>query len=157
MFLLLALLISCQTTKKINKMNTEIPKISEFPLGEENIAFEKYFIGKSYLAQITKNEELNVPIYNVTFEPRARNNWHSHTGGQILIVVVGEGLYQEKGKPAQKLKVGDVVEIAPNVVHWHGATDKSWFSHLAITCNPKTNENKWFDSVNEEDYKEANS
>lgn len=114
MFLFLTSLISCQTTKKINKMNTEIPKISEFPLGEENIAFEKYFIGKSYLAQITKNEELNVPIYNVTFEPGARNNWH-------------------------------------------GATDKSWFSRLAITCNPKTNENKWFDSVNEEDYNEANS
>jgi len=157
MFLFLTSLISCQTTKKINKMNTEIPKISEYPLGEENIAFEKYFIGKSYLAQITKNEELNVPVYNVTFEPGARNNWHSHTGGQILIVVGGEGLYQEKGKVARKLKVGDVVEIAPNVVHWHGATDKSWFSHLAITCNPTINENNWFDSVNNEEYNKANS
>ena len=85
--------------------------------------------------------DLNVPISNVTFEPACRNNWHSHTGGQILIVVGGEGWYQERDKEARLLKVGDVVEIAPNVEHWHGATATSWFSHLAIECNPKININ----------------
>lgn len=28
---------------------------------------------------------------------------------------------------------GDVVWIAPGVKHWHGATDKTGMSHLAIT------------------------
>ncbi|PZP50595.1 MAG: cupin domain-containing protein [Pseudopedobacter saltans] len=154
--LILSFILLCNTVKSQNKMKTEIPQLSAFSTGEENTAFAKYFIGKSYLAPITTNKDLNVPISNVTFEPGCRNNWHSHTGGQILIVVGGEGLYQEKGKPARHLKVGDVVEIAPNVVHWHGATANSWFSHLAIACNPKTNENKWFEAVNDAEYKLAN-
>ena len=137
-------------------MNTEIPKISDFPTGEENIAYEKYFTGTSYLANITTNKDLNVPLINVTFEPGCRNNWHKHTGGQILIAVGGEGLYQERGKSARKLKSGDIVEIAPNVEHWHGASEKGWFSHLAITCNPMTNENIWLEAVTDELYAQAN-
>ena len=64
---------------------------------------------------------------NVTFEPGCRNNWHSHTGGQLLIAVGGVGYYQERGKAARRLLPGDVVEIAPNVEHWHGAAPDSWF------------------------------
>jgi len=137
-------------------MNTEIPKISDFPTGEENTGFAQYFTGKSYLATLTINKDLNVPIFNVSFEPGARNKWHTHTGGQILIIVGGEGLYQERGKPARLLKAGEVVEIAPNVEHWHGATAESWFSHLGIACNPTTNENTWLEPVTDEIYREAN-
>ena len=68
------------------------------------------------------------------------------------MVVGGNGWYQEKGKEAQLLKAGDVVEIAPDVVHWHGATADSWFSHLAIECNPQTNKNTWLDPVTDDEY-----
>ena len=119
---MLAQFLPTQKTNNQNKMNANIPKLSDFPTGEENTAFEKYFTGKSFLATLTSNKDLNVPLSNVTFEPGCRNNWHSHTGGQLLIVVGGEGLYQERGKRARHLKVGDVVEIAPNIEHWHGAT-----------------------------------
>lgn len=84
---------------------------SPFPLGEENTAYAKYFSGKSYLAPLASNSELGVPVANVTFEPACRNNWHSHTGGQILIAVGGIGFYQEKGKPARRLKAGDVSKL----------------------------------------------
>ncbi|SFW66550.1 carboxymuconolactone decarboxylase family protein [Chitinophaga sancti] len=134
----------------------KIPFISEFPTGNENTDFARYFIGKSYVAPLTSHKELNVPIANVTFEPGCRNNWHSHSGGQILIVVGGEGLYQERGKKPRHIRVGDIVEIGPNVEHWHGATANSWFSHLAIMCNPQANENKWLEPVSEDVYKEAN-
>jgi len=137
-------------------MNIEIPKISDFPPGEENAGFAQYFTGRSYLATLTTNKDLNVPLANITFEPGCRNNWHKHTGGQILIVVGGEGLYQERGKPSRHLKSGDVVEIAANVEHWHGATAKSWFSHLGITCNPTINENVWLEPVTDEIFNEAN-
>jgi quercetin dioxygenase-like cupin family protein len=149
-------MLSCNN-KKTEKMNTEIPKISDFPTGEENTGYAQYFTGKSYLATLTTNKDLNVPLSNVTFEPGCRNNWHKHTGGQILIVVGGEGLYQERGKPAMHLKPGEIVEIASNVEHWHGATAKSWFSHLGIACNPTTNENIWLEPVTDEVYKEANN
>ncbi|KIC62901.1 4-carboxymuconolactone decarboxylase [Chryseobacterium taiwanense] len=157
MSVILFSLMICNTLKSQNKMNTEVPKISDFPTGEENTGFAQYFTGKSWLAPLTKNSDLNVPLSNVTFEPGCRNNWHSHTGGQLLIVVGGEGLYQERGKPARHLKTGDIVEIAPNIEHWHGATAGSWFSHLATTGNPKTNENKWLEPVTDEVYQEANN
>ena len=136
-------------------MKTEVPKISDFPVGEENTGYAQYFTGKSWLASLTTSKELNVPMSNVTFEPGCRNNWHNHTGGQLLIAVGGVGYYQERGKVARRLLPGDVVEIAPNVEHWHGAAPDSWFSHIAMACNPQTNQNTWLEVVNDEEYAEA--
>lgn len=69
-----------------------------------------------------KNDAVfNAPIGNVTFEPGARTNWHKHSGGQTLLVIADEGRYQERGKPAQVTRKGDVVRITPNVEHWYGA------------------------------------
>jgi len=137
-------------------MNPEISKINNFPMGEKlPEMFAKYFIGQAYLAPLTKNKDLNCPISNVTFEPGCRNNWHSHTGGQILVVVAGKGYYQVKGEPARLLLPGDVVEIPANVVHWHGAAPDSWFSHLAIETNPQNSKNTWLEAVDDEQYKIA--
>ncbi|HAB00945.1 MAG TPA: gamma-carboxymuconolactone decarboxylase [Ruminococcaceae bacterium] len=124
-----------------------------FPIGEPNIAFSKYFVGQSFLAPLSKQQ---VGIYNVTFEPACRNNWHIHTaekgGGQILICVAGEGYYQEWGKEAQKLKPGDVVNIAPGVKHWHGAVKDRWFSHLAIEVPGENTGTEWCEKVGDEEY-----
>ena len=100
------------------------------------------FIGTAWLHPLSHEKELNVPMFNVAFEPGCRNNWHRHSGGQILIATAGVGYYQEKGKPARRLFPGDIVEIAPGVEHWHGAAPDSWFAHLAIECNPENNEIK---------------
>ena len=97
-----------------------------FPIGAPNDAFAQYFIGQSYLAPLSTQQ---IGIYNVTFEPGCRNNWHIHHakngGGQILICVAGHGYYQEWGKPAQELRPGDVVNIPVGVKHWHGAAPDS--------------------------------
>lgn len=137
------------------EMNTEGKKISDFPVGEPNTGYAQYFSGNSWVAPLTSNSALNVPVSNVTFEPGCRNNWHSHTGGQILIAVGGVGYYQERGKAAIRMEPGDVIEIAPDTEHWHGAAPDSWFAHLAIACNPQTNENTWLEPVTEEEYKTA--
>ncbi len=127
-----------------------------FPQGEKlPEMFSAYFIGQAYLAPLTQNQALNCPVSNVTFEPGCRNNWHSHTGGQLLIVTAGRGYYQEKGEPARELLPGDVVEIAPDVIHWHGAAPESWFSHLAIETNPQTNKNTWLEPVDDAQYAAA--
>ena len=77
-------------------------------------------------------------VANVTFERACRNNWHiHHKGGQILLCTDGEGLYQEFGKKARKLRSGDVVYIAPEVKHWHGASKDSWFTHVSIEVPAK--------------------
>ena len=72
-----------------------------------------------------RKNEFDTQAYNVMFEAGARTNWHAHPGGQLLFVTKGTGYYQELGIPARLLNPGDVVEILPNVNHWHGAAPNS--------------------------------
>ncbi|KMT63464.1 cupin domain-containing protein [Paenilisteria newyorkensis] len=118
-----------------------------------DVITNNYFTGTAYLKMLVpEGTEFNCPIGNVTFEPGARNNWHTHDGGQILLVTSGEGYYQEEGKPAQKLHAGDVVTIPANLKHWHGATKNSEFVHLAITTNPQKGSTNWLEPVSDEYY-----
>ena len=127
-----------------------------FPIGAPNDGFAKYFVGQSYLAPLSVQQ---VGIYNVTFEPGCRNNWHIHHaksgGGQILVCVAGCGYYQEWGKPAQELHPGDVVNIPVGVRHWHGAAPDSWFSHLAVEVPGDETSNEWLEAVDSTTYFEA--
>ena len=124
-----------------------------FPVGAPNDGFAKYFIGQSYLAPLSTQQ---VGIFNVTFEPGCRNNWHIHEadkgGGQILICVAGRGYYQEWGSAPRELHPGDVVNIAPGVKHWHGAAPDSWFSHLAVEVPGENGHSRWCESVSDEEY-----
>ncbi len=124
-----------------------------FPIGEPNDAFAKYFIGQSYLAPVSRSQ---VGIFNVTFEPACRNNWHIHKaergGGQILVCIAGDGWYQEWGNEPKALKPGDVVNIAPGVKHWHGAQKNSWFSHFAIEVPAENGGTEWCEPVTDEEY-----
>ncbi|MBC6139293.1 cupin domain-containing protein [Listeria welshimeri] len=127
---------------------------------ENNVIFDKgelitndYFIGNAYLKMLVPEDTVyNCPIGNVTFEPGARNNWHIHDGGQILLVTGGTGYYQEEGQPAKLLKEGDVVTIPKDVKHWHGATKDSWFVHLAISTNVELGGTTWLEPVSDEHY-----
>lgn len=132
----------------------DLSKSVIFPIGEKAPeAFAKYFIGTSYIdLLVVPNDNFKQLIGNVTFEPGCRNNWHSHPGGQILLVTGGRGWYQEEGKPAQELHPGDVVEIAPNVIHWHGAASDSWFVHLAIDGDVTAGPPVWLEPVTDEEY-----
>lgn len=124
-----------------------------FPIGEPNDAYAQYFIGQSYLSPLSVKQ---VGIFNVTFEPCCRNNWHIHNatrgGGQILICIGGKGWYQEWGKDAVELNPGDVINIPEGVKHWHGAASNSWFSHLAIEVPGENGSTEWLESVNDEEY-----
>lgn len=124
-----------------------------FPIGQPNDGFAQYFIGQSYIAPVSSSQ---VGIFNVTFEPRCRNNWHIHHadkgGGQILICIAGCGYYQEWGRKAIKLNPGDVVNIPVGVKHWHGAAPDSWFSHLAVEVPGEGASNEWLEPVGDEDY-----
>ncbi len=141
--------------------NDKAPKMTDkdryqneifFPIGEPN-PYGDYFVGQSYLAPVSTEQ---LAIFNVTFEPACRNNWHIHHakngGGQMLICVGGRGYYQEWGKKARELHPGDVVNIPANVKHWHGAAPDSWFSHLAIEIEGEDGRTEWCEAVSDEDY-----
>ncbi|MDY4611637.1 MAG: cupin domain-containing protein [Sphaerochaetaceae bacterium] len=134
-------------------MNHEFEQANLFGLGQPNAAFAQYFIGQSYLNPVTTQ---GVGIFNVTFEPGCRNNWHIHHatkgGGQILLCIAGRGWYQEEGKPAQELQPGDSVVIPANVKHWHGAAKNSWFSHLAIEVPGENASAEWCETVSDNEY-----
>ena len=124
-----------------------------FPIGEPNTAYAKYFIGQSYLAPVSTKQ---VKIFNVTFEPKCRNNWHIHHaksgGGQMLIAVGGRGYYQQWGKEPIEMNPGDVINIPANVKHWHGAAPDSWFSHLAVEIDGVETSNEWLEQVTDKEY-----
>lgn len=128
-----------------------------FPIGAPNDGFAQYFSGRSFLAPVSTSQ---VDIFNVTFEPGCRNNWHIHHaakgGGQLLVCTAGEGWYQEEGKPAVSLTPGTVITIPANVKHWHGAKADSWFSHIAVEVPGEDCSNEWCEPVTDEEYAKLN-
>lgn len=124
-----------------------------FPIGAPNDSFAQYFTGRSFLAPVSAEQ---VGIFNVTFEPGCRNNWHIHHavkgGGQLLLCTAGEGWYQEEGKPAVSLTPGSVVMIPAEVKHWHGAKKDRWFSHVALEVPGEGCSNEWCEPVSDEEY-----
>ena len=127
--------------------------LSVFPIGDPNDAYAQYFSGKSYLKYLSTEQ---VTIFNVTFEPKCRNNWHIHHaksgGGQILVCVAGRGWYQEWGKEPIEMLPGDVINIPEGVKHWHGAAKDSWFQHLAIEVPGEDIVNEWCEPVDDAQY-----
>ena len=127
-----------------------------FPVGQPNAGFAQYFTDSGYLYPVSSEQ---AGIFNVTFEPGCRNNWHIHHagsgGGQILICIAGRGLCQEWGKDAVEMLPGSVVNIRAGVKHWHGAAPDSWFSHLAVEVPGEEISNEWLEKVPDDDYLQA--
>lgn len=136
-------------------MSNDLSESVIFPKGQK--ITDDHFIGAVWVETLVpKDSTFNCQIANVTFEPGARNNWHRHPGGQLLLVTGGIGYYQEDGKPARAIREGDVVKIYPNAKHWHGATPDSWFVHIAVIANPQKGDAEWLEPVTDEEYNKLN-
>lgn len=153
LLVLFVLIAGCNTEKKTEET---IPQgESVFPKGE--ILISDNFSGTVWLQMMgAEDSTLHARFGNVTFEPKARTNWHSHPGGQVLFITEGQGYYQAKGQPAQILRKGDVVEIPRNVVHWHGAGPDTEFAHIAISLNSDEGGAVWMGPVTDEEYEGLN-
>lgn len=138
--------------QKENTMKTS-PLDTVFAQGEPN-PYGRFFTGQTYLNMLNAGgAEYKTPVGNVTFEPGARTHWHKHNGGQILLVLNGEGRYQERGKEIQVLQKGDVVHIPADVEHWHGAAPNSWFVHISVEPNPDKPGTQWLSPVTDDEYR----
>jgi quercetin dioxygenase-like cupin family protein len=141
--------LSCSNTKSQKTENKATAAI--FAKGEK--ITNQYFTGTAWLNMLVTNDSLyNCPIGNVTFEPGARNNWHMHPGGQILLVTSGKGYHQLRGQPIELIKSGDVVKVPPGVPHWHGATPDSELIHLAISTNAQKGIVVWMEKLSDDEY-----
>lgn len=114
---------------------------------------EAYFTGR-----VRMDMEFNAPTparvggLRVTFEPGARTAWHTHPLGQTVIVTEGLGWAQIEGEPRFDLNPGDIVWFAPNIRHWHGATDQTAMTHIAIAEAQDGSRVTWEEHVADTDY-----
>jgi 4-carboxymuconolactone decarboxylase len=88
----------------------------------------------------------------VTFTPGARTNWHTHKTRQVLVATQGTGMVQVRGKPPQLLRAGDVAEVPPGLVHWHGAIAGHLFAHISFVETDGPDNTSWMEPVAEEEY-----
>ena len=122
---------------------------SIFPLGKK--AANVNHTGDVWLRELNPaDDDVNSQISVAVFAPNAKLNWHSHSGGQILLITEGTGYYQEKGQPAQVLRKGEVVKCLPDVEHWHGSAPYDGVTYLAVSPKSKTT---WLHPVSEEEYR----
>lgn len=138
-------LISAQQKTKSNNMASFIEKGIAAPIA--------YFTGTVWVnMNVTPEEGYNINMGTITFEPKARTNWHIHTSGQILFVIEGMGYYQEKGKAIELIQKGDVIKIPKNVEHWHGASHTNSMRHIALVPEFDKDKTEWLVPVSEVEY-----
>ena len=94
-----------------------------------------------------------ISVGSVHFTPCAHTAWHRHTIGQTLYVTEGIGYVQARGGPVITIKPGDVIRIASNEEHWHGASADHFMTHIAIT----EGETEWGDHLTRAEYPGASS
>ncbi|MFT3678632.1 MAG: cupin domain-containing protein [Ferruginibacter sp.] len=140
-------------TVNAQTMNTNEKQNAAMIFTKGDKAPTEYFTGTAWVKTLVANDDtLTTVISNVVFEPGARNNWHTHPAGQILICTEGTGYYQEKGKPIQLLHAGDIVKVQPGIEHWHGASPTSSFTHIAVNVNTEKGIVNWLKPVTNEEY-----
>lgn len=148
------MLTACNSKQKKNlenssSKNKELTTI--FPKGEKGPS--EYFTGNAYNIGLVAPDSLyTTAVGNVYFEPGARSNWHTHPGGQILVITDGVGYHQIEGQPVEIIKKGDVVKCPPNVRHWHGASKEVGLQQIYIVPNTEKGIVDWQEAVTDEQY-----
>lgn len=89
----------------------------------------------------------------VAFEPGARSNWHTHPAGQSLYVTKGCGWTQREGGEVMRICEGDAAYVPAGVRHWHGATDKTAMTHLAVNETIDGKNVTWAEPVTDAQYR----
>ena len=98
----------------------------------ENIASSESNTGDVHLS-LLKNSG-NTMITHFRFSPGSRNFWHYHPNvEQTLLVLDGEGFYQEEGEEKRVIRKGDVIVSKANVRHWNGATPEKPLICITVT------------------------
>lgn len=110
----------------------------------------KTFTGQATLVRLNGlADDPGVNAYRVAFQPRARTDWHTHSGTQLLIILDGVCRLQTDGNAATEVTSGDLVSVEPGERHWHGASPKGPMTHLAVNVASITS---WFEKVTDAEY-----
>jgi len=85
-----------------------------------------------------------------SFEPSGRTYWHSHPGGQLILIESGRALVQERGKPVRAMGPGESMFSGPNVLHWHGAAPTQAMTQVNVGFPGGAT--KWMEAVTDAQY-----
>lgn len=117
------------------------------------------FVGDVYVTPLKTPQDTSRLVASlVRFTPDARTNWHSHLVGQTLHCTEGEGLVARRDGQVLRLRAGDTVWTPPGEEHWHGGTNLTCMSHVAMLENDENGENTiWLEPVTDEQYAAAHA
>jgi len=110
-----------------------------------------HYIGEAWLNPLMRSDStLTYNITKATFKANSTLDWHHHSSVQVLIVVDGEGYYQEKGKAPVRMKTGDVIRCEKEIEHWHASSKEKDVTYLALYGG--TQPTTWTEVVTQEYY-----
>lgn len=101
--------------------------------GEPTQVYGGRFTGDVALEMLGPAEDESQPdIARVAFKDGAVTFWHTHPGGQKLLVLDGVGRIGMENEEVI-LQAGTYVDTPPNERHYHGAAEGQSCTILAIT------------------------
>ena len=107
-------------------------KISSYKV-EGMKAPNTHYLGEAWLNSIIQaSGDLNYNITKATFKANSTLDWHKHATPQTLIIVEGQGYYQERGKEPIIIKLGDILICDKDIEHWHSSSKENDITYLAI-------------------------
>ena len=107
----------------------------------------------NFTGKVTPNPMTDFRVTRYTFDPAARTNWHSHEGGQVIVVEKGRMRAQEKGSAAKEFGPRQTYVVAAGTTHWHGALPGEPLTQVALSYGMTT----WMEPVTDGQYKAANA
>lgn len=113
-----------------------------------------HFTGESWIGSLSESgDEGGVRVLAVQFNPGARTNWHSHSEGQVLHILAGNGIVVNEAGDHVDLTPGDTTTTPAGELHWHGAMPATPMLQMSITTGGGA---IWTDRVvTDEEYREA--
>ena len=109
-----------------------------------------YYLGNAWLnCLIPADDDFNYNLTQATFSADSTLDWHKHSTGQVLIIIDGEGYYQERGKEVIVVKKGGIIKCDKNTEHWHSSSHDSMVSYIAIYGASET---IWTEKLSKIDY-----
>jgi quercetin dioxygenase-like cupin family protein len=147
---LLLLLLIVPSVSFGQESNYKLSSLLNEDLIIDNKAPNTHYIGNAWLKRLViADEDFDYNLTQATFQAGSTLDWHKHSTGQVIIILDGEGYYQEKGKEVIVLKKGDVIKCDKNIEHWHSSTPNKDVSYIAIYGNSET---IWTEKLSKKNY-----
>ena len=105
----------------------------------------------NFTGKVTPHLTTDIRMTRYTFDAGARSNWHSHEGGQVIIIEKGRMRTHERGGSGKEFGPRETYVVAPGTIHWHGALPGEPLTQVALSYGVTT----WMERVTDAQYAAA--